>query len=69
VSPNGSGSGRSRKGHGGVTTDAAILPLDSRLIGWQLAGLIVLASAIAIAVVRLSLRSRGHDGPAATPQQ
>lgn len=60
VSP-GDGHGRSRSGHG-ATTDSAILPLDSRLIGWQLAGLAVLASAIAIAVARLSLRARPHDG-------
>jgi hypothetical protein len=60
VSP-GAGRGRSRD-HGGATTDAAILPLDSRLIGWQLAGLAVLASAIAIAVIRLSLRGRPRDG-------
>jgi hypothetical protein len=39
------------------------LPLDTRLIGGQLAGLTVLATAIAIAIARLSLRGpRGHDG-------
>jgi hypothetical protein len=56
-----------------ATTDSAILPLSSRLIDGQVAGLAVLAVAIAIAVVRLSLRSRPHDsatsesGPNATP--
>jgi hypothetical protein len=59
------GSGKS-KARNGVVTDAAILPLDSRLIGWQVAGLVVLAAAIAIAVVRLSLRTRPNEGrPAA----
>jgi hypothetical protein len=48
-----------------ATTDAAIVPFNSRLIDGQLAGLVVLASAVAIAVVRLSLRSRPHDGTAA----
>lgn len=47
----------------GATTVSATLPLDSRLIGGQLAGLIVLASAITIAIARLSLRApRPHDG-------
>jgi hypothetical protein len=64
VTPGG-GKGSSRSHHAGATTDSAILPLDSRLIGWQLAGLAVLASAIVIAVVRLSLRKRA----AAAPQQ
>jgi hypothetical protein len=36
---------------------SAILPLDPRLIGGQLAGLAVLAGAIAIAIARLSLRT------------
>jgi hypothetical protein len=44
-------------------TVSAILPLNSRLIGGQLAGLVVLATAIAIAIARLSLRTpRPHDG-------
>jgi hypothetical protein len=39
------------------------LPLDTRLIGGQLAGLAVLVTAIAIAIARLSLRGpRPHDG-------
>jgi hypothetical protein len=43
----------------------AIVPLNSRLIGGQLAGLAVLAGAIAIAIARLSLRKpRPQDGPA-----
>jgi hypothetical protein len=41
-----------------ATTVSSTLPLDSRLIGGQLAGLAVLASAIAIAVARLSLRTQ-----------
>ena len=40
-----------------ATTDAATLPLDSRLIGGQLLGLAVLAGAIAMAIARLSLRT------------
>jgi hypothetical protein len=36
---------------------AATVPLDSRLIGGQLAGLAVLAGAVVIAVARLSLRT------------
>lgn len=48
-----------------VTTTSAILPLNPRLIGVQLAGLAVLAGAIAIAIVRLSLRTtRTADGGA-----
>jgi hypothetical protein len=44
-------------------TVSAILPLNSRLIGGQLAGLVVLATAIAIAIARLSLRTpRPNDG-------
>jgi hypothetical protein len=46
-----------------ATTASATLPLNSRLIGGQLAGLVLLASAIAIAIARLSLRApRPHDG-------
>jgi hypothetical protein len=64
VSPT-SGKAKARKNQ--TANDAAIvsstLPLDSRLIGGQLAGLAVLAAAIAIAIVRLSLRTeRPHDG-------
>ena len=36
---------------------AATVPLDSRLIGGQLAGLAVLAGAVIIAIARLSLRA------------
>jgi hypothetical protein len=47
-----------------AATVAAIVPLDPRLIGGQLAGLAVLAGAIAIAIARLSLRRpRPQDGP------
>lgn len=47
-----------------AATTSAILPLDPRLIGGQLAGLAVLAGAIAIAIARLSLRKpRPQDGP------
>jgi hypothetical protein len=45
---------------------SAILPLDPRLIGGQLAGLAVLAGAVAIAIARLSLRTpRPQNGKAA----
>lgn len=50
-----------------ATTVSATLPLDSRLIGGQLAGLAVLASAIAIAIARLSLRTpRTPEGDSAS---
>lgn len=51
--------------HGGVhaATASATLPLNPRLIGGQLAGLAVLAGAIAMAIARLSLRTpRTQDG-------
>jgi hypothetical protein len=49
---------------GSAETASSIVPLDSRLIGGQLAGLAVLAGAIAIAIARLSLRRpRPQDGP------
>jgi hypothetical protein len=41
---------------------SATLPLDPRLIGGQLAGLAVLAGAIAIAIARLSLRTQRPQG-------
>jgi hypothetical protein len=40
-----------------VVEAAATVPLDSRLIGGQLAGLAVLAGAVIIAIARLSLRA------------
>jgi hypothetical protein len=40
-----------------VADAAATVPLDSRLIGGQLAGLAVLAGAVVIAIARLSLRT------------
>jgi hypothetical protein len=47
-----------------AVTASATVPLDSRLIGGQLAGLAVLAGAIVIAIARLSLRTpRPQDGP------
>jgi len=47
----------------GATTVSATLPLDSRLIGGQLIGLVVLLGAIAIAIARLSLRTpKPRDG-------
>jgi hypothetical protein len=46
-----------------AVTDAATLPLNPRLIGDQLAGLVVLAGAIAMAVARLSLRARRPQDP------
>jgi hypothetical protein len=54
-----------------VAAASATVPLDARLIGGQLAGLAVLAGAIAIAVVRLSLRRpRAQEGnaPPSPPQ-
>ena len=46
---------------------SATLPLNTRLIGGQLAGLAVLATAVAIAIARLSLRApRPRDGGDAT---
>jgi hypothetical protein len=55
--------------HPAVAAASATVPVDARLIGGQLAGLAVLAGAIAIAVVRLSLRRpRAHD-PAGKSQQ
>jgi hypothetical protein len=64
-SPSGSiGFPPARKRATRVANVSAIVPLDPRLIGGQLAGLAVLAGAIAIAVARLSLRRpRPQDGP------
>ena len=67
-SANGNGGGvtfpSAHRSRSKVTTDAAIVPLDPRLIGGQLAGLAVLLAAIAIAIARLSLRKpRTQDGP------
>jgi hypothetical protein len=54
--------GQSPRGPGATTTSAT-LPISSRIIGGQLAGLAVLAGAIAMAIARLSLRtSRPQDG-------
>jgi hypothetical protein len=55
---------RKLAGRGRAETASAIVPLDPRLIGGQLAGLAVLAGAVAIAIARLSLRRpRPQDGP------
>jgi hypothetical protein len=56
---------RKQAGHSSsAETASSIVPLDPRLIGGQLAGLAVLAGAVAIALARLSLRrSRPQDGP------
>lgn len=67
-SSSGSGSGvtfpSAHKQRSRVATAAAIVPLDPRLIGGQLAGLAVLAGAIMIAIARLSLRKpRTQSGP------
>jgi hypothetical protein len=53
-----------------ATAASATLPLNTRLIGGQLAGLVLLASAITIAIARLSLRApKPHDGgTGGTPQ-
>jgi hypothetical protein len=52
-----------------ATTVSSTLPLNSRLIGGQLAGLAVLASAIAIAVARLSLRTQRPSDSGGDSQQ
>jgi hypothetical protein len=71
VSPQPSGSpspGSTAAGHRNsrgirATSAADTLPLNPRLIGGQLAGLVVLAAAITIAIARLSLRpQRPQDG-------
>jgi hypothetical protein len=53
--------------HVRAATTAATLPLSPRLIGGQLAGLAVLAGAVAMAIARLSLRAPrpqgGKDAP------
>jgi hypothetical protein len=71
VSPASSAGTKGKAGKNATASDVAIvsstLPLNSRLIGGQLAGLAVLAAAIAIAITRLSLRTErphGGGGPA-----
>jgi hypothetical protein len=44
-----------------ATSAGSTLPLNTRLIGGQLAGLVILAAAIAIAVTRLSFRPQRPD--------
>jgi len=46
-----------------ATAEGSTLPLNTRLIGGQLAGLVILAAAIAIAVARLSFRPQRPDSP------
>lgn len=46
-----------------ATSAGNTLPLNTRLIGGQLAGLVILAAAIAIAVARLSFRPQRPDSP------
>jgi hypothetical protein len=46
-----------------ATTAADTVPLDARLLGGQIAGLAVLAGAIAIAIARLSLRRQKAGEP------
>jgi hypothetical protein len=66
VSPAAKGKARKNQTLNDAHIVSSTLPLNSRLIGGQLAGLAVLAAAFAIAIVRLSLRTeRPHDvGPA-----
>ena len=59
--------------HSDATTASATLPINTRLITGQLAGLVILASAITIAIARLSLRAPkpqdgGAGGTGGTPQ-
>jgi hypothetical protein len=49
-------------------TAAADVPLDARLLGGQIAGLAVLAGAIAIAIARLSLRRQKAAGDPNAPK-
>jgi hypothetical protein len=70
VSPNSSASpgsaattqNRRHRNHVTAATASATLPLNPRLIGGQLAGLAVLAGAIAMAIARLSLRAPRPQG-------
>jgi hypothetical protein len=64
ANPNSAGTGLAgrRPHHINALAASATLPLDPRLIGGQLAGLAVLAGAIAIAIARLSLRSPKPQG-------
>src|SRR5215472_9790897 len=66
-SPSGSAGAAAGRKPTGITSASSSLPLDPRLIGGQLAGLAVLAAAIAMAVVRLSLRTAGTQGAASAP--
>jgi hypothetical protein len=53
-----------------AATTSADVPLDARLLGGQIAGLAVLAGAIAVAIARLSLRrQKAGDPNAAKPPE
>jgi hypothetical protein len=52
-----------------VADASATVPLDTRLIGGQLAGLAVLAGAVAIAIARLSLRAPKPEDDATAKTQ
>jgi hypothetical protein len=59
--------------HSDAVVASATLPINTRLITGQLAGLVILASAITIAIARLSLRAPkpqdgGTGGTGGTPQ-
>jgi hypothetical protein len=70
VAPTGSGLPSATAGsapgvlnHSSARDVSATVPLNTRLLGGQIAGLVVLAIAVAIAIARLSLRGpRPHDG-------
>jgi hypothetical protein len=65
LSPSSGAGIHTRRGsdHFRAATTSATLPLSPRLIGGQLAGLAVLAGAVAMAIARLSLRApRPQDG-------
>jgi hypothetical protein len=66
VSPTASRGSKDRKARTDAVTVSSALPLDSRLYGGQLLGLVVLAGAVAVAVIRLSLRTGppNDGGPA-----
>jgi hypothetical protein len=68
ASPNSSAPNSAARRQRRINAEAAsaTLPLDPRLIGGQLAGLAVLAGAIAIAIARLSLRAPRPRGSKAS---
>jgi hypothetical protein len=56
-----SGSAAAHRTKARATSAGSTLPLNTRLIGGQLAGLVILAAAIAIALARLSFRPQRPD--------